>query len=128
MRSERIRVLIVDDEKATTRLLKLTLDQTGKFEVRAENDATLVVTAALEFRPDIIVLDVIMPEMDGGDVAAAVRERPELATVPIVFLTATVRKSEVDGLGGKMGGYPILAKPASTDAIVRFIDQNLTHS
>ena len=128
MSIERSRVLIVDDEKATTRLLKMTLDQTGKYEVRAEKDSTLVVAAALEFRPDIIVLDVIMPDMDGGDVAAALKERPELARVPVVFLTATVRKSEVDRHGGMMGGYPFLAKPASTDAIVKFIDQNLSHS
>src|SRR6266550_1407322 len=104
MSNERSRVLIVDDEKATTRLLKMTLDQTGKYEVQAENDSTRVVAAALEFRPDIIVLDVIMPDMDGGDVAAALKARPELAKVPIVFLTATVRKSEVDRHGGVMGG------------------------
>ena len=125
MSTERRRVLIVDDEKATTRLLKMTLDQTGKYEVRAENDSTLVVAAAIEFRPDIIVLDVIMPDMDGGDVAVALKERPELAKVPVVFLTATVRKSEVDRQGGMMGGYPFLAKPASTAAIVEFIDKHL---
>ena len=55
MSTERSRVLIVDDEKATTRLLKMTLDQTGKYEVQAENDSTRVVAAALEFRPDIIL-------------------------------------------------------------------------
>lgn len=117
--------MIVDDEKVTTRLLRMTLEQTGKYEVRAENDSKLVVAAALEFRPDLIVLDVIMPEMDGGDVAAALKENPSLSKIPVVFLTATVRKSEVDSHGGVMGGYPFLAKPASTDAIVQFIDKHL---
>ena len=125
MSIKRSRVLVVDDEKVTTRLLRMTLEQTGKFEVRAENDSKLVVDAAIEFRPDIIVLDVIMPDMDGGDVAAALKDHPALAKVPIVFLTATVRKSEVDEHGGVMGGYPVLAKPASTEAIVKFIDKHL---
>ena len=117
----------MDDEKVTTRLLRMTLEQTGKYEVRAENDSKLVVAAALEFRPDLIVLDVIMPEMDGGDVAAALKENPSLSKIPVVFLTATVRKSEVDSHGGVMGGYPFLAKPASTDAIVQFIDKHLSY-
>jgi len=119
------RILIVDDEKVTTRLLRMTLEQKGKYEVRTENDSTNVVAAALEFHPDLIVLDVIMPDMDGGDVAAAIKETPALSNVPIVFLTATVRKSEVDARGGMLGGYPFLAKPASTDAIIQFIDQHL---
>ena len=126
MSIQRSRILIVDDEKVTTRLLRMTLEQTGKYEVRAENDSKLVVAAALEFRPDLIVLDVIMPEMDGGDVAAALKENPSLSKIPVVFLTATVRKSEVDSHGGVMGGYPFLAKPASTDAIVQFIDKHLS--
>ena len=119
------RILIVDDEKVTTRLLRMTLEQTGKYEVRAENDSKNVVPAALEFRPDLIVLDVIMPDMDGGDVASALKSHPTLNRVPIVFLTATVRKSEVDARGGVLGGYPFLAKPASTEAIVEFIDKHL---
>ncbi len=119
------KILIVDDEKVTTRLLRMTLEQTGKYEVRAENDPRLVVAAALEFRPHLIILDVIMPDMDGGDVAAALKENAELCTVPVVFLTATIRKSEVDEHGGMMGGYPFLAKPASTQTITQFIDKHL---
>ena len=119
------RILIVDDEKITTRLLRMTLEQTGKYEVRAENDSRQVVAAALDFRPDLIVLDVIMPDMDGGDVAAALKNEPALTSVPIIFLTATVRKSEVDARGGVLGGYPFLAKPASTHSIVEFIDKHL---
>ena len=66
-----------------------------------------------------------MPEMDGGDVAAALKAHPSLSRVPVVFLTATVRKSEVDSHGGMVGGYPFLAKPVSAEAIVQFIDKHL---
>jgi len=106
----------------------MTLEQTGKYEVRAENDSKLVVQSAIEFQPDLILLDVIMPEMDGGDVAIALRANPALGKVPIVFLTAAMVKSEVDERGGVMGGYPFLAKPASTEEIVRFIDRNLNRT
>lgn len=127
MSTQRSRILIVDDEKVTTRLLRMTLEQTGKYEVRAENDSKLVVASALEFQPDLILLDVIMPDLDGGDVAIAIKAHPALSKVPVVFLTATVMKSELDERGGMMGGYPFLAKPASTEAIVQFIDRNLGH-
>ncbi len=119
------RILIVDDEDATTRLLSLILRETGKFEVRAENDATQALSAAKEFHPDLILLDVIMPGMDGGDVAAAFKADSSLEKIPIVFLTATVRKSEVDARGGVLGGYPFLAKPASRSAILEIIDRHL---
>ena len=125
MSTQRSRILIVDDEKVTTRLLRMTLEQTGKYEVRAENDSKLVVASAIEFQPDLILLDVIMPGLDGGDVAVALKEHPVLGNVPVVFLTATVMKAELDERGGMMGGYPFLAKPASTEAIIQFIDQNL---
>jgi CheY-like chemotaxis protein len=121
------RILIVDDEKVTTRLLRMTLEQTKRYEVREVNDSKQVLQAALAFHPDLIVLDVIMPDMDGGDVAAMLKDHPSLSKVPVVFLTATVRKSEVDARGGVMGGYPFLAKPASTEAIVEFIEKNLGH-
>ena len=127
MSAERSRILIVDDEKVTTRLLRMTLEQTGKYEVREVNDSTLVLQAAHAFRPDLIVLDVIMPDKDGGDVAAELKDDPMSSKIPVVFLTATVRKSEVDARGGVMGGYPFLAKPASTDAIVEFIEKHLGH-
>ncbi len=127
MSAERSRILIVDDEKVTTRLLRMTLEQTAKYEVREVNDSTLVLQAAHAFRPDLIVLDVIMPDKDGGDVAAELKDDPMLSKIPVVFLTATVRKSEVDARGGVMGGYPFLAKPASTAAIVEFIEKHLGH-
>ncbi len=119
------RILIVDDEVSLTRLMRIALEQTGKYEVRAENDATAVIAAALEFKPDMIVLDLIMPEQDGGDVAEALRMHPELKEIPIVFLSASVRKSEIDAHGGVLGGFPFLAKPTSAEAISAFIEKHL---
>src|SRR4051812_5997949 len=62
------RILIVDDEPDFTFMMGLTLEQTGQFEVRQENDAFQALATAREFLPDLILLDVMMPDMDGGDV------------------------------------------------------------
>lgn len=115
------RVLIVDDESGFTRLLKLTLQKTGDFIVREENDGTQAWLAAREFEPDIIFLDVVMPKIDGGDVAQQIRSDPKLAAVPIIFLTAIVSAKEG---GQEIGGYPFLAKPVTVDAIVKAIHEH----
>jgi len=113
------RVMIIDDEPGFTRLLKLTLERTGRFEVLEENDGTKAWMSARDFNPDIIFLDVVMPEIDGGDVAQQIRSDPMLAHVPIIFLTAIVSAKEG---GHEIGGFPFLAKPVSLDAIVQSIE------
>jgi CheY-like chemotaxis protein len=119
------RILIVDDEDALTRLMRLALEKTGHYEVRAENDPAAVIAAALEFRPALIVLDLIMPEQDGGDVAECLRKHPELHEIPIVFLSASVRQSEIDANDGVLGGFPFMAKPTSPEAICAYIEKHL---
>lgn len=112
------RVLVIDDEPGFTRLLKLTLERSGDCLVREENDGTQAWLAARDFKPDIIFLDIVMPKIDGGDVAAQIKADPSLTHVPIVFLSAIVSSRE----GGKeIGGFPFLAKPVTVDAIKQAI-------
>ena len=116
------RIFIVDDESGFTRLLKLTLENTGRYEVLEENDGTKAWLKAREFKPDIIFLDIVMPKIDGGDVAQQIRADPLLAGVPIVFLTAIVSPTEAKH---DIGGFPFLAKPVSLEAITRCIDEHV---
>jgi CheY-like chemotaxis protein len=116
------RILVVDDESGFTRLLKLTLERTGRFIVQEENDGTKAWLLARDFKPDIVFLDIMMPKIDGGDVAQQIRSDPMLAHVPIVFLTAIV--SEKEG-GQEIGGFPFLAKPVSLEAVVNSIKEHL---
>ncbi len=119
------RVFIVDDESGFTHLLKLTLERTGRFTVKEENDGTKAWLAAREFMPDIIFLDVVMPKIDGGDVAKQMTSDPMLQHVPIIFLTAIVSEKE----GGHMiGGFPFISKPVSLQAITECIDKHLRAS
>src|SRR6185503_7898156 len=87
---EKKRVLVIDDEASFARMVKLNLEKTGEFEVRVENKANYAVSTAREFRPDLILLDVIMPAMDGGDVSNQIKRDRTLRDIPLIFLTATV--------------------------------------
>src|SRR5436305_13844834 len=116
------RILLVDDEKSFTTLLKLNLEETGNYEVRVENWAEDALNAAREFKPDLVLLDLIMPRMPGGNVAAQITEDPELRNTPIVFLTAAVRKQQVEENEGIICERPCLAKPATVETVIAAIE------
>jgi CheY-like chemotaxis protein len=105
------RILAVDDQAANTRLVKLYLEQTNEYEVREENDSRAALLTAEAFEPHLILLDVMMPGMDGGELASSFKANPKLKAVPIVFLTAVVTKGEVQEGHGRVGGHSFLAKP-----------------
>jgi DNA-binding response OmpR family regulator len=119
------RILIVDDEPGITQLLRLNLEKTGNYTVRAENDADKVLGAAIEFKPDLLMLDVMMPGMSGGELAGKLRNTRTFKTLPIVFLTAAVKQEEVDARDGVIGGFPYIAKPLNVKGVIEIIQKNL---
>jgi CheY-like chemotaxis protein len=118
------RILIVDDESGFTHLLKLTLEKAGDYTVMEENDGTRARDVARSFLPDLILLDIVMPKIDGGDVASQIKADPVLKNTRIVFLTAIVSKKEA-GSGGLIGGFPFLAKPVTLEGLIQCIEDNL---
>jgi CheY-like chemotaxis protein len=121
----RKRILVVDDEKDLTLLVKLNLEKTGRFEVMEENRASKAIPVAREFKPDLILLDVMMPEIDGGDVLARLKGEATLKDVPVIFLTAMVLKDEIGKKGATIGGRPALPKPVQTETLLAAIDKAL---
>ncbi len=119
------KILIVDDETAFTRMMKLVLEKTGHYEVFYENNASRAVTAARACQPDLILLDVVMPEMDGGDVASLLQADPLLSEVPIIFLTALVGEQESTQGPVTRAGYRFLGKLASDADLLQCIGDNL---
>jgi CheY-like chemotaxis protein len=119
------RILVVDDEVSFTRLLKLNLEQTDDYEVQIENGGERVLKAAREFRPDLILLDVVMPGMVGNEVADRLRADTEVQATPVVFLSAALGKKSATENQGCFGGYPFIAKPASLHEIVDGIENSL---
>ena len=115
------RILLVDDEPRVTRLLRLHLERTGAYEVKEVNQGSLALSVARQFKPDFILLDVVMPDMDGGEVASNIAADASLKNIPIVFLTATVSKEEQ----GIISGYPFIAKPATGEQVIDCIQQHL---
>lgn len=119
------KLLIVDDEASFTRLLKRNLELTGRYRVRTENSGGAALEAAREMRPDLILLDVMMPDMDGPEVATQLRDDPTLHDIPIVFLTAIVTKAETAATGSEIAGNTFLAKPVKTEDLIACVEQHL---
>ncbi len=121
----KMKILVVDDEASLTRMLRRNLEETGKYEVREENSGAHAYVAAQEFQPDLILLDVMMPDADGGAVAALIEEDESLKHIPIVFLTAIVQKEEAEDTGSDIGGRTFLAKPVKFDDLIICIENKL---
>ncbi len=109
-----VRVLVVDDERSLTDLLKMSLRYEG-WDVRTANDGRSAVTAAREFRPDAIVLDIMLPDFDGLEVLR--RVRADGSEVPVLFLTA--KDSLDDRIAGlTAGGDDYVTKPFSLEEVI----------
>ncbi len=109
-----VRVLVVDDEPSLTDLLAMALRYEG-WEIRTASDGSSALRAAREFRPDAVVLDVMLPDIDGLEVLR--RLRADAADIPILFLTAKDAVSDrVAGLTA--GGDDYVTKPFSLEEVV----------
>ena len=128
MTTTKKRVLIIDDEASFTRLLQLNLHHTGRYTAETVNDPARALAVAREFSPDIILLDVMMPSMDGGEVATRLLASPKLKETPIVFLTAAIKRNEVASHKGHIGGLPFIAKPVDFQEVVECIEKQCRQS
>lgn len=122
---EKKKILIIDDEERFTQLVKLNLEKTGRYEVMTQSKGSLGLATAKSFNPDLILLDILMPDMEGGDVASAMHDDNDTKGIPIVFLTAVAEKKEVKRGGGTIGGYPFIAKPVSVPELVHVIEKEI---
>jgi len=120
------KILVIDDEEDFTKLIKLNLERTGRYEVITENKGLLGLVTAKEFKPDLIFLDIMMPDADGGDVCYELENDKETKDIPIVFLTAVAKKEEVHESWGTIGGHPFIAKPVSVRELIDCIEIKLS--
>lgn len=118
------RILIVDDDANSTHLVKILLERSGPYVVLEENDPTKADQTAHEFKPDVILLDIVMPKKDGGEVATQIEADCELHDTAIIFLTALVTHGEARG-GLHIQGHPLVAKPISIPELIDAIEKNL---
>ncbi|PYJ26798.1 MAG: hypothetical protein DMF24_05255 [Verrucomicrobia bacterium] len=121
---EKRRILIVDDDRESTHLVKILVEKAGHYLVQEVNEAAKAHQSARNFRPDVILLDIMMPEMDGADVATQIEADPELHTTPIIFLTALVTMPEAKH-GLRIEGHRSLAKPINIPELITQIEESL---
>lgn len=121
---EKRRVLIVDDDPESTHLVKVLLERAGAYVVLEENDAAKAFETTSNFRPDVILLDIMMPQTDGAEVAAQIEADSELQNTPIIFLTALVTEPETRA-GLRIEGHRSVAKPINIPELINQIEQCL---
>src|ERR1700731_5087449 len=121
---EKPRILIIDNSRDFTYSAKLALERTGRYSIWEENEPARAHQTAQHVQPDLILLDIAMPETDGGEVAARIEGDPALHRTPIVFLTGLVTKAEARS-ALQIQGHPFLAKPSSIPELVAGIERSL---
>ena len=121
---EQRKILIVDDEAEASGLLQKLLERTGTYSVSVENDGTKAMERVAELKPDMVLLDIVMPHIDGTTIAASIRSHPQLQGTPVIFLTGIVPK-ERSMVHKKLGRFPFIAKPIDLDEVIASIEANL---
>ena len=124
---ENIKVLIIDDEVDFCYFVKKNLMRDGMFDVSIATNGKDGLELAENELPDIILLDLFMPDMPGEDVAAALKEKAVTAGIPILFVTALATNDDVvDGEENKIGNNYILPKPIRTKKLIETIRKILS--
>jgi len=119
------KLMMVDDDADLMALLKLRLEKTGKYEVATTTEGSKAVDLAREASPDLILLDIDMPDMSGGDVAKILSEQRDTRDIPILFLTSLVGRSEATQDSGTIGGHQMASKSGSLRELTEKIDSVL---
>jgi two-component system OmpR family response regulator len=104
------RILYIEDEPDIQTVARLALETIGGFVVQVCDSGEKALALAPEFVPDLILLDVMMPGMDGPATLGALRSVPETADTPVIFMTAKAQKSEIENYK-KLGAIDVIPKP-----------------
>lgn len=104
------RICYVEDDPDIQRIVRMSLERIGKMTVEVVGDSTRAVEAIIAFKPDMVMLDWMMPVMDGPAVLRKIRETAELKDLPVVFITAKASQRELDELRA-MGAVGTISKP-----------------
>ena len=118
------KILIVDDETDICDLIELNLLSNGFDSVKSVYDGKQALEAAMEWKPDLILLDLMLPLVDGFEVCSKLRENPETKHIPVIMLTA--KSSELDIVKGlELGANDYITKPFSNKILIARIKAQL---
>ena len=119
------KLLLIDDDHALGRMLKLKLEKAGKLDVTYSPDGHRIVELARELKPDLIVLDIDMPGTDGGDARTALQESPDTEGIPVLFLSSLVAPEDVAASGGVIGGHEMASKRTEVSDLIARVESML---
>ncbi len=125
MAEEKKTILIIDDEEDFTFFVKLNLESSGGFVVHTSANGQEGIEMAKAIKPDMILLDILMPAMHGTDVAERLLSASSTKNIPVVYLTAVVRKEDLEANDGIIGGRKFIAKPISPEELIAEINTTL---
>jgi DNA-binding response OmpR family regulator len=116
------KILIIDDEEYFCRALKKSLESRSPFQVLTAMRGQDGMCLAKTQKPDLILLDIMMPDMAGTEVAEKLSKDPSTSSIPIIFVTAIITQKEVKERGGISGGHNFIAKPVIVDDLIKRIN------
>lgn len=116
---EKMKLVMIDDEEDFCHFVRLNLERSGKFKVFTATRGSDGISLIEQTNPDLILLDIVMQDMDGGEVAYNLKNNENTKDIPIIFITAILQPAEEDKLKGK---HHFLAKPITPDKLIEKID------
>jgi CheY-like chemotaxis protein len=122
------RILLLDDEMDFASVMKMTLELTGQYEVRTAVRSTTFLQVAHGFKPDLILLDCMMPALDGGEIAGQIQADAQLKDTPFMFLTATADQVEQRPSRCYQGVQTYLPKTMDLDDLLKCIEARLAEA
>ncbi|MBI4711547.1 MAG: response regulator [Candidatus Omnitrophica bacterium] len=111
-------ILVVDDDVDASRLAKMILEKTGLYTVSICNRGSEAFQVIRETRPELLLLDIMMPDADGTDIADRIRKDRSLALTQVIFMTSLVSQEEVRA-DSVIGGRPFISKPISSENLLK---------
>ena len=116
------KILVVDDDKVFLRLVEYDLSKNG-FDVITAPDGEMGILLAKTQKPDLILLDINMPDIEGGDVVTILEANPQTQDIPIIFVTALLTKQEEIRRQNMMGKHSFFSKPYKLERLLEEIDK-----
>ena len=117
------KVLVIDDEENFCYFVKKNLEAAGNFEVSVCNDSREAMKEVREVRPDVILLDILMPRKDGTAIAIELKESKDTKDIPFVFLTALVSEQETEKHENVIGETHFVSKPVKIEELISIINK-----
>ena len=118
------KILIIDDDATLIRWLKTILERSERYEVQCVGEGVKALEAIRSFGPELILLDVDLPDLNGREICSTLDKDEVLKKIPIVFLTGTVSNSDIQK-GIDILGHPAMCKPIHMEELIELIEKNL---